>query len=132
MKHFVVLVLAILVFTSCHHYSQGFEAYFCTSTESDKKSYLYIDDQKIGLLPYVPNVPSCEEVRMNDKLLYVDLRAGKHLVEVKDNEGNLLFAEKLRAGRSGRSSSISSSPKKRRWGSRFKIKEECLIAELMY
>jgi hypothetical protein len=132
MRYAASMVLTLLLFTSCRHYSQGFEAYFCTSTEADKKSYLYIDHQKIGLLPYVTNVPSCEEVRINDKLLYVDLRAGKHLVEVKDSEGNLLFAEKLRAGRSGRSSSISSSPKNRRWGSRFKIKEECLVAELMY
>jgi hypothetical protein len=132
MRSLTILFLTIILLSSCRHYSQGFEAYFCTSTEADKKSYLYIDHEKIGLLPYVANVPSCDEVRANDRLLYVDLRAGRHLVEVKDIEGNLLFAEKLRAGRSGHSSRISSSTKKRRWASRFKIQESCLVAELMY
>jgi hypothetical protein len=132
MKYVALIIITIVALTSCHHYSQGFEAYFCTSTAPGSKNYLYIDDEKIGLLPYVHDVPSCDDAEMTNRLLYSVLRAGSHLIQVKDIEGNIVFSERLKAGRRGRSFNISSSTKKRRWDSRIKVKDACLIADLRF
>jgi hypothetical protein len=132
MKRLLAFLLLVFVFSGCRHYSQGFEAYFCTSTGSEKRSYLYIDDERIGELPYTPDVPTCEDARFSHQLLYTDLKAGSHRIQVKDTDGNILFSEKMSAGRSGRSHRISTSTRKRRWSSSVQVKEGCLIADLRF
>jgi len=132
MKQVVVFISIAVCFCSCVRYSQGFDAYFCTTTEAEIKSYLYIDDEKIGILPYMSNAPSAKDRSRYGRLLRTNLSARSHRVKVLDEHGNVLYSGKLKAGRHGRSSSVSTSTKGKRWSTKVKAYDKILIADLQY
>lgn len=132
MKLAIALLCIVIFSSSCVRYSQGFDAYFCTSTESDKKSYLYIDNKKVGILPYVSYTPSASDESKYSRLLYKSLSSRSHKIKVLDEQGDVLFSGKIKAGRHGKSSSVNTSTKGKRWSTKVKINGNVLIADLLY
>lgn len=132
MRIAIVLMCIMLLGQSCVRYSQGFDAYFCTSTEADKKSILYIDEQRIGVLPYVSYTPSANDEHKYGKLLYTKLSSRKHRLKVLDENGNVLFSGKIKAGRSRNSSNVDISVRNKRWNTKVKVNDNILVTDLMY
>jgi hypothetical protein len=132
MRVAVILLTIMLLAQSCVRYSQGFDAYFCTSTEAEKKSFLYIDEKKIGVLPYVSYTPSANDESIYGKLLYTKLNSKRHRVKVLDENGNVLFSAKIKAGRNRNSSNVDVSVRNKRWNTKVRVNDHVLVTDLMY
>lgn len=131
-KIFFILLMAVLLQSCMFGKSQGYHAYFCTTTGSDEPRFLYIDKKKVGELPYTSKVPECEEMPSQKSAVYAALSAGGHLVEIKTADGEVVFSEELEVERRKGASSISSIVEKPGWDTRVKIKDDCLVIELIH
>lgn len=131
-KIFLFLIIAIILQSCMFSHSHGYHAYFCTSTPSDEKRYLFVDEKEIGVLPYTQEVPECEEMPSDKYAVYTKLSAGEHLVEIRTAEGKIIFAEELEVQRRSGSSSISSTVEKPGWDTRVKVKDDQIVIELIH
>jgi hypothetical protein len=131
-KIFLFLVITIILQSCMFSHSHGYHAYFCTTTPSDEKRYLFIDEKEIGVLPYTKDVPECEEMPSHKHAVYTKLSAGEHLVEIKTADGFVLFTEELEVERRKGSSSISSIVEKPGWDTRVKVKDDQIVIELIH
>lgn len=132
-KKIIFFLFVAIILQSCMSgRSHGYHAYFCTTTDSDKQRFLYVDEKKIGELPYTMEVPECEEMPSAKFAVYTALSAGEHLVEIKTADGEVIFSEELEVERRRGASSISSTVEKPGWDTRVKIKDDCLVIELIH
>jgi hypothetical protein len=131
-KIFPFIILAFALPSCMFSHSQGYHAYFCTTTPSHEKRFLFIDDRKVGELPYTADVPECDEMPLHKLTVYAPLSAGEHLVEIKTPGGDILFSEELEVERRKGSSSISSTVEKPGWDTKVKIKDDRLVIELVH
>lgn len=132
MRTAFLMMFIVLLSQGCVRYSQGFDAYFCTSTENEKKSILYIDEKRIGVLPYVSYAPNANDETKYGNLLYLKLSSKKHRLKVMDENGNVLFSARMKAGRNRTSSKVDVSTRSKRWEAKVRISEHILVADLMY
>jgi hypothetical protein len=133
MKQILLFSIAAFVFQSCMFTnSHGFHAYFCTTTPSDEKRFLFVDEKMIGELPYAQAAPECEEMPSEKQGVYIALSSGNHLVVIKTANGEVIFSEELEVERKMGSSSISSTVEKPGWDTKVKIKEDCIVIELIH
>lgn len=130
----ILIVVLLVTFTSgCVRYAEkGFDTYFWTSTPQKEPLYLYIDDKKIGLLPYLEEAPVCSDHLSKKQALFIALNTRKHVVEVKDRYGNIKHAEMLKAKRRRGSANISSSLNGEGGNSRRTFSGNCLIEEIYF
>lgn len=131
-KVFFFLFIAILLQSCIFSHSHGYHAYFCTTTPSDEKRFLFIDEQKIGELPYVTDAPECKAANLKSHTVYAKLSAGDHLVEIKTANGDILFTEELEVERSSGGSTISSTVEKPGWDTKVKVMNDRLVLELIH
>lgn len=131
-KILFILFLAILLEACMFTHSYGYNAYFCTTTPSTGKRFLYINDKQVGELPYGTEIPGCDEMPAPKLGLHIALSSGEHLVEIKNAKGAVLFSEELEIHRRKGSASVSSTVENPGWDTRVKIKDDCLVIGLMY
>jgi hypothetical protein len=93
---------------------------------------VYVNEKKVGELPFNEIVPECEQMPSSDHAIYVSLPAGEHLVEIKNEKGEVMFSENLEVERTKGSASISSRVENPEWDTKVKVKDECLVIELVH
>ena len=133
MRKFITLSLIILICSSCSdEFSESMDVFFCTTTPSRSERYLFVDREKIGLLPYSEYAPDCEELPSKKHAIYSNLKAGKHTIEVKDNIGKVLYSSKLKFKKNFNSTNISASTTKSRWSTKIKSIDDCIVVEIIH
>jgi hypothetical protein len=132
MRRISILLVMVILLQGCEHETHGFHAYFCTTSGPGSKHYLYINEVKKGELPFTKQVPDAVDAHEQGNTLYTALPPGKHSVEVRDEDGTIVFAETLKVRRRSGSTTISSTVKDPRWDTRVRIDDDQLVVELVY
>ncbi len=133
MRTVIILSLFSILLTNCVEVEtkQGFNVYYWTSTEDTAKNYLYIDDKKIGQLPYLAFYPECGDEALKQTLM-VSVESGKYKVVVKDESGRVKFSKKFKVHVSKSSTQISTSIGNKKWNSVIRQKGTCLVDEISF
>ena len=118
------------MFSSCDHFSKGYNTYFWTSSNTGHVYHLYIDDKDRGELPYLKEAPFCSDNSSKQHALYLPLPSGSYDVEVKDEAGNVKYAERLFFKRTAGSTTISATTNWKGVGARGTSHDDCLIREI--
>ncbi len=133
LQFIISVFLLITLTTGCVRYSgKGFNTYFWSSTPQKEPLYLYVDDKKIGLLPYLEEAPVCSDDASKKQALFIALNTRKHVIEVKDKDGNIKHSEMLKAKRRRGSAHISSTLNGEGGNSRRTFSGNCLIEEIYF
>jgi hypothetical protein len=125
-----ICIWCIFLFSSCDHFTQGFNTYFWTSSNTAAKYHLYIDNKDRGILPYLDQAPVCDNEPLKHKALYLPLPSGSYDLEVKDEKGNVQYAEVLFIKRTLGSTIIKATTDWKDAGARSTNKDDCLIREI--
>ena len=124
------ITVCMLLLSSCDPLTKGFNAYFWTSSNTGRNYHLYIDDKDKGILPYLQDAPFCNDSSSRQKALYLSLPSGYYDLEVKDEGGNVKYAERLFVKRTSGSSTISATTNWKGAGARGTSHDDCLIREI--
>ena len=135
MKKLIIILICffvVAVFTQCRHYYGSWQVYFWKSSPQSSVSYLYINDEYKGELPYRRTAPECDDASLKNVTLYVKLKSGSYDISVKDERGNTKFTEKLTIKRGSGNVTISTSQERKNMGSRNVSHSDCLVHEIFY
>lgn len=135
MKKLITILICffvVAVFTQCRHYSGNWKVYFWKSSPQSSVSYLYINDEYKGELPYRRTAPECDDASLANVTLYVKMKSGTYDIAVKDQGGNTKFNEKLTIKRSNGSVTIATSQERKNVGSKNVSHSDCLVHEIFY
>ena len=135
MKKLITILICFFVvalFAQCRHYYGNWKVYFWKSNRESSVSYLYINDEYKGELPYRRTAPECDDASLKNEALYVKLKSGIYDISIKDEGGNTRFNEKLTIKRSAGSVTIATSQNEKNVGSRNVNHVDCLVHEIFY
>ena len=124
------IAVCMILLSSCDHFTKGFNTYFWTSSNTGHVYHLYIDDKDRGVLPYLKNAPFCNDKSSKHQALYLPLASGSYDLEVKDESGNVKYAERLFIKRTVGSTTISATTNWKGVGARGTNQDDCLIREI--
>ncbi|HEY9257958.1 hypothetical protein [Chitinophaga sp.] len=105
----LVASFSLLLLSHCREGGGTMRAYFWTRQQGDSPYYLYINDSLRGILPYQSKAPKRGDADLDKKTCFVRLTSSTHIIEVRDQQGNVLLWEKykLKKGRNNISLSIA-------------------------
>lgn len=112
--------------------TQSFNAWFWTGSHKGENCHLFIDNVDKGPLPVLDDAPACDDLSSKQAALYVQLPSGNYELEIKDEKGEIKYAEVLRIKRSMGSTTIGSTTEWTSSGARGTNKEDCLIREIYF
>jgi hypothetical protein len=129
-----VAAIILLLFSQCNDYAQGgtMKTYFWTHTHPDSTYYLYINNTCKGILPYQPKEPRCGAATLSGQTLFTPFTSGSYILEIKDKQGNIKFAESYKIRISKGHFSLKVITKMPGTGNRRTTSGDCAIEELYF
>jgi hypothetical protein len=126
----IYITVCMMTFSSCDHFTKGFNTYFWTSSNRGHHYHLYIDSKDRGPLPYLEHAPLCNDATTRSRTLYLPLPSGRYDIEVRDESGNVKYDEKLFIKRTVSGTTISATTNWKGSGARASCNDDCLIREI--
>ncbi|MFL9485284.1 hypothetical protein ACI6Q2_21055 [Chitinophagaceae bacterium LWZ2-11] len=135
-KQNIILTLlalaAVLLLSDCDEKPGNFKAYFWTRSEKGTTNYLYINEVRKGVLPYMDRAPLCDDGPSKKEALFVLLPSDKYVISVKDSLGNIKFMGDLKLWTSRNNTSIDASSNHQPGKMHITGKGSCLIDEIHF
>ncbi|MGO4294512.1 hypothetical protein [Chitinophaga sp. RAB17] len=126
----LVASFSLLLLSHCGEEGGTMKAYFWTRHQSNGPYFLYINDSLQGTLPYLEKAPKCGEGDLDKKTRFVLLTSRTHIIEVRDQQGNIKFWEKYGLKKNANNISLSIAIKSANGTNHRDASGDCTIEEI--